>query len=66
MNLIQPEFKRAVVMTTASRDIPESYGPVQEMRLDDGTLDNLAACIGVNAYNLAKILKKNCIMSSRN
>ena len=24
------------------------------MRLDDGTPDNLAACIGVNAYNLAK------------
>lgn len=47
-------IQAAVIMTTASRDIPESYGPVQEMRLDDGTPDNLAACIGVNAYNLAK------------
>ncbi len=43
-----------IVMTSPGRDPLPSSGESRELTLEDGTLDNLLACVGVNPVDLTK------------
>ncbi len=56
---LRSEFQEAgviagIVMTTMGLESRQPAGKSPEMRLEDGTLDNLLACIGINPVQLSK------------